>query len=112
MADPKVRQLDERVARVRKTRAATRGVSLEEESPSTLSASVAAKRDAFGRRAAALPAASAKNRAASSDTCARCGVIVMPPAELPLHVARATPIEVTVVTRFRVAGPTTRTLVR
>lgn len=68
MADLKVRQLDERVARVLKTRAAKRGVSLEEEIRSTLSASVAAKRDAFGRRAAALRAASAKNRAESSDS--------------------------------------------
>ena len=68
MADLKVRQLDERVARALKTRAAKRGVSLEEEIRSTLSASVATKRDAFGRRAAALRVASAKNRAASSDS--------------------------------------------
>ncbi len=68
MADLKVRQLDERVARALKTRATKRGVSLEEEIRSTLSASVAAKRDAFGRRAAALRAASAKHRAASPDS--------------------------------------------
>ena len=48
MADLKVRQLDESVARALKTRASRRGVSLEEEVRSTLGASVAARRDAFG----------------------------------------------------------------
>ena len=38
VADIKVRQLDERVARTLKTRAARRGVSLEEEVRATLTA--------------------------------------------------------------------------
>jgi plasmid stability protein len=54
MADLKVRQLDDRVARTLKARAARRGVSLEEEVRSTLTASVAARREAFRRRARAL----------------------------------------------------------
>ena len=58
MADLKVRQLDEQVAKALKTRATRRGVSLEEEVRSTLGASVVARRDAFRRRAAALRAAS------------------------------------------------------
>ncbi len=68
MADLKVRQLDEHVARVLKTRASKRGVSLEEEVRSTLSASVAAKRNAFGRRAAALRAATAPQSATGTDS--------------------------------------------
>lgn len=68
MADIKVRQLDERVARTLKTRAARRGVSLEEEVRATLSASVAAKRDAFRRRAAALRAASGGQRGRRADS--------------------------------------------
>ena len=47
MADLKVRQLDERVARALKVRANQRGVSLEEEVRSTLSGAVAARREAF-----------------------------------------------------------------
>lgn len=57
MAELKVRQLDDRVAAVLKARAKQRGISLEEEVRSTLSASVLARRDAFARRAAALRAA-------------------------------------------------------
>ena len=54
MADLKVRQLDERVARALKARATRRGVSLEEEVRSTLGRSVAVSRRAFARRAAAV----------------------------------------------------------
>ena len=68
MADLKVRQLDERVARALKTRAARRGVSLEEEVRTILSASVSTRRDAFRRRAAALRAASAGRQAQSTDS--------------------------------------------
>jgi len=57
MAELKVRQLDDRVAAALKARAKKRGVSLEEEVRSTLSAAVAARRDAFARRAAVLRAA-------------------------------------------------------
>lgn len=60
VADLKVRQLDERIAQALKARAARRGVSLEEEIRSTLGAAVAARREAFRRRARAL-------RAATSD---------------------------------------------
>ena len=68
MADLKVRQLDDRVARTLKARAAKRGVSLEEEVRATLSASVAAKRDAFKRRAAALRAATSGRRGGRADS--------------------------------------------
>ena len=68
VADIKVRQLDESVARTLKTRAARRGVSLEEEVRATLSASVSAKRDAFRRRAAALRAASGSDRTRRTDS--------------------------------------------
>ncbi len=57
MGELKVRQLDDRIAGALKERAARRGVSLEEEVRSTLAASVAAKRDALLRRAAAIRAA-------------------------------------------------------
>ncbi len=57
MAELKVRQLDDRIAAALKARARKRGVSLEEEVRSTLTASVLARRDAFARRAAALRAA-------------------------------------------------------
>jgi len=68
MADLKVRQLDERVARALKTRASRRGVSLEEEVRTTLAASVAARRDAFRRRAAALRAATAASPRKGTDS--------------------------------------------
>jgi plasmid stability protein len=62
MADLKVRQLDERVARTLKTRAARRGVSLEEEVRATLGAAVAARREAFRRRARALRNVTSRSR--------------------------------------------------
>jgi plasmid stability protein len=68
MADLKVRQLDERVARALKTRASKRGVSLEEEVRCTLSASVTASRNAFRRRAAALRATGTGKGPASADS--------------------------------------------
>ena len=68
MADLKVRQLDESVARALKTRASRRGVSLEEEVRSTLGASVSARRDAFRRRAAALRTASAAQGSTGTDS--------------------------------------------
>ena len=68
MADLKVRQLDERIARILKMRASRRGVSLEEEVRSTLGASVAGKRDAFRRRAAALRQASAAQGSTGTDS--------------------------------------------
>ena len=57
MADIKVRNLDDRVADILKTRAKQRGISLEEEIRRTLAASVNADMEAFARRAAALRAA-------------------------------------------------------
>jgi plasmid stability protein len=68
MADLKVRQLDDRVAKALKTRASRRGVSLEEEVRSTLAASVVARRDAFRRRAAALRAATTAQRGKGTDS--------------------------------------------
>ena len=68
MADLKVRQLDERVANALKIRASKRGVSLEEEVRSTLSASVAASRNAFRRRAAALRATVTRKGRAAADS--------------------------------------------
>lgn len=63
MAELKVRQLDDRVVAALKARARKRGVSLEEEVRTTLSRSVAARRDAFARRAANLRAAAARHGA-------------------------------------------------
>lgn len=63
MAELKVRQLDDRVVAALKARAKKRGVSLEEEVRTTLSMSVAARRDAFARRAASLRAAGGGDRA-------------------------------------------------
>jgi plasmid stability protein len=54
MAELKVRQLDDGVAAALKARAGRKGVSLEEEVRTTLAASVASKRRAFLRRAAAI----------------------------------------------------------
>ena len=68
VADIKVRQLNERVARALQTRAASRGVSLEEEVRAILTASVSAKRDAFRRRATALRAESASHRSKRTDS--------------------------------------------
>ena len=68
MADLKVRQLDERVANALKTRASNRGVSLEQEVRSILSASVTASRKAFRRRAAALRATVTRKGRAAADS--------------------------------------------
>lgn len=68
MADLKVRQLDERVARALKARASRRGVSMEEEVRATLTASVAVRRDAFRRRAAALRATTSERRTSGTDS--------------------------------------------
>lgn len=57
MGELKVRQLDDRITAELKARAAGRGVSLEEEVRSTLAASVAMRREAILRRAAAIRAA-------------------------------------------------------
>lgn len=54
MADLKVRNLDDHVARVLRARAEHKGISLEEEVRRTLAGSVKADREAFARRAAAL----------------------------------------------------------
>jgi plasmid stability protein len=53
MADVKVRNLDERVARALRSRAKSRGVSLEEEVRRSLAEVVALRQEAFARRAAA-----------------------------------------------------------
>jgi plasmid stability protein len=53
MAELKVRQLEDRVAAALRSRAERRGVSLEEEVRSTLTAAVDARQEAFARRAAA-----------------------------------------------------------
>jgi plasmid stability protein len=57
MADVKVRNLDERVASALRTRARSRGVSLEEEVRRSLAEAVALRQEAFARRAAACRAA-------------------------------------------------------
>jgi len=54
MADLKVRNLDDHVARVLRARAEQKGISLAEEVPRTLSASVRADREALIRHAEAL----------------------------------------------------------
>jgi plasmid stability protein len=56
MGEFKIRNLDPQVAAVLRTRAKTRGVSMEEEARSALTESVALKREAFARRAAACRA--------------------------------------------------------
>ena len=68
MADLKVRQLDEGVAHALKARATRRGVSLEEEVRSTLGASVASRRQAFARRAAALRAEGSTRQLTALDS--------------------------------------------
>lgn len=57
MADVKVRNLDERVAAALRTRAKSRGISLEEEVRRSLAETVVARQEAFARRAAACRAA-------------------------------------------------------
>jgi plasmid stability protein len=59
MADIKVRNLDDRIADILKTRAKQRGLSLEEEIRRTLAASVNSDMEAFARRAAAIREATA-----------------------------------------------------
>jgi len=58
MADVKVRNLDESVAGALRTRAKSRGVSLEEEVRRSLAETVVVRQEAFARRAAACRAAS------------------------------------------------------
>ena len=59
MADIKVRNLDDRIADILRTRAKQRGISLEEEVRRTLAASVNSDMEGFARRAAAVRAATA-----------------------------------------------------
>jgi plasmid stability protein len=69
MADVKVRNLDERVARALRTRAKSRGVSLEEEVRRSLAETIALRQEAFARRAAACRAAtSGRGRRRASDS--------------------------------------------
>ncbi len=56
MADLRVRNLDEHVAAVLRSRAKFNGVSLEEEVRRILTASVAARKEALMKRAAAIRA--------------------------------------------------------
>ena len=71
MAELKVRQVDDSIVAALKARARHRGVSLEEEVRSTLTASVVARRAAFARRAAALRAAAGARTAAPGLDSAR-----------------------------------------
>jgi plasmid stability protein len=57
MADVQVRDLDDEIAEVLRTRASRRGVSLEEEVRRTLTASVIAQQEEYVRRLRALQAA-------------------------------------------------------
>ena len=68
MSELKVRQLDERIAAALRARARARGVSLEEEVRATLAASVATRRAAFARRAAALRSAGGKPGKPETDS--------------------------------------------
>ena len=68
MADVKVRNLDERVARALRTRAKSRGVSLEEEVRRSLAEAVALRQQAFARRAAACRAATGRGKRRPSDS--------------------------------------------
>ena len=71
MAELKVRQVDDAVVATLKARAQKRGVSLEEEVRSTLSASVETRQKAFARRAASLRAAAGRARSRPSLDSAR-----------------------------------------
>ena len=62
MAEIKIRSLDDRVAGTLRTRARVNGISLEEAARRALTESVARKREAFARRAAACRAASRRGR--------------------------------------------------
>lgn len=68
MADLKVRQLDDEVAKALKTRADRRGVSLEEEVRTALSGVVTSRARAFARRAAAIRRSAAKPGSARLDS--------------------------------------------
>lgn len=57
MADLKVRNLDDNVAAALRARAEQNGTSVEEEARRALTLSVARRRQAFARRAAAIRAA-------------------------------------------------------
>ena len=69
MAEFKIRNLAPQIAAVLRTRAKARGVSMEEEARSALAESVALKREAFARRAAASRASTRrpKGRPASDS---------------------------------------------
>ena len=71
MAELKVRQVEESVVAALKARARRRGVSLEEEVRATLSASMASRRSAFARRAAALRRAAGRKPGRPSVDSAR-----------------------------------------
>jgi antitoxin FitA len=60
MADLKVRNLDDGVAAALRARARQNGTSVEEEARQALTRSVARRRQAFSRRAAAIRAAIGK----------------------------------------------------
>jgi len=62
MAEFKVRNLDDLVARALRTRARAHGLSVEEEIRRLLSDSILKKRQAFARRAAASRAATRQTR--------------------------------------------------
>ena len=62
MADVKVRNLDEGVARALRLRAKAGGLSLEEEVRRSLADSIIATQEAFARRAAACRAATRRTR--------------------------------------------------
>jgi plasmid stability protein len=69
MPDVKVRNLDEQVVRALRTRAKSRGVSLEEDVRRSLAETIALKQEAFARRAAACRAAtSGRRRRRPSDS--------------------------------------------
>jgi plasmid stability protein len=71
MADIEVRNLDDRIADILRTRAKQRGISLEEEIRRTLAASVSADIKAFARRAGAIRAATAgQENDSSADSVA------------------------------------------
>jgi len=62
MGEFKIRNLDERVASALRTRAKAHGVSMEEEARRALAESVALKREAFARRAAACRASTRRTK--------------------------------------------------
>lgn len=68
MAEFKVRNLDDSIARALRSRARRHGVSVEEEIRRLLSESVVKKREAFARRAAASRAATQRARKRATDS--------------------------------------------